>query len=104
VAQNVLRATRSQDPLPFRYQDKGSLATVGRMAAVADLGWIKLSGPLAWVAWLFLHLMFLVGFRNRVFVFFQWAWSFLSYDRGARLITGPLRKQPGQAPAETRPA
>jgi NADH dehydrogenase len=94
AARNVLRAMRGEAPLPFRYQNKGSLATVGRLAAVADLGWIKLSGPVAWVAWLLLHLMFLVDFKNRVFVFFQWAWSFISYDRGARLITGPLRRQP----------
>jgi NADH dehydrogenase len=94
AARNVLRAMRGEPPLPFRYQNKGSLATVGRLAAVADLGWIKLSGPVAWVAWLLLHLMFLVDYKSRVFVFFQWAWSFISYDRGARLITGPLRRQP----------
>ncbi len=87
--------------LPFRYRHKGSLATIGRSAAVADLGRVKLSGPPAWVAWLLLHLLFLVGFRNRVIVVFQWAWSFISYDRGARLITGPLRPPPQLAPAGT---
>jgi NADH dehydrogenase len=72
--------------------NKGSLATIGRSAAVADLGRVRLSGLPAWVAWLGLHLVFLVGFRNRALVLFEWAWSFLSYDRGARLITGPLRR------------
>jgi NADH:ubiquinone reductase (H+-translocating) len=103
TAKNILRALRSEPLLPFRYRNKGSLATVGRSAAVADFGWLKLSGPLAWLAWLGLHLMFLVGFRNRVLVLFQWLWSFVSYDRGARLITGPLRRDP-KAPRAERPA
>jgi NADH dehydrogenase len=59
---------------------------------VADLGWLKLSGVLAWWAWLLVHILFLIGFRNRAAVLFEWAWSFFSYDRGARLITGPLRR------------
>jgi NADH dehydrogenase len=92
AARNIRRAIRGEPALAFRYKDKGSLATIGRSAAVADLGWIKLSGPLAWLAWLVLHLLFLVGFRNRVIVLIEWAWSFVSYDRGARLITGPLRR------------
>ena len=69
--------------LPFRYHDKGSLATIGRKAAVAQLGRLKLSGVIAWLAWLLIHVIFLIGFRNRFLVVFQWAWSFLSYDRGA---------------------
>jgi NADH dehydrogenase len=97
AARNVLRSLRGEPLLPFRYKHKGSLATIGRSAAVADLGKLKLSGPPAWLAWLFLHVLFLVGFRNRVIVLFQWAWSFISYDRGARLITGPLRRSPGPA-------
>jgi NADH dehydrogenase len=92
AAKNVLRTLRGEPTLPFQYRDKGSLATVGRKAAVADLGKLKLSGVSAWLAWLVLHLLFLVGFRNRMIVLIQWAWSFLSYDRGARLITGPLRR------------
>jgi NADH dehydrogenase len=103
AARNILRSMRGAPRLPFRYKDKGSLATIGRSAAVADLHFVKLSGLLAWVAWLALHLMALVGFRNRVFVFLEWAWSFLSYDRGARLITGPLRGDPKQARAERAP-
>jgi NADH dehydrogenase len=102
AARNVLRRARGESTLPFRYVNKGSLATIGRSAAVADLGRAKLSGPPAWLAWLVLHLMFLVGFRNRLIVLFQWAWSFVSYDRGARLITGPLRREPDQNRAEKR--
>jgi len=100
AARNVLRAVRGEPTLPFRYKDRGSLATIGRSAAVANLGTIRLSGPIAWLAWLTLHVLFLVGFRNRAIVVFQWAWSFLSYDRGARLITGPLRRKPKPAPVE----
>lgn len=94
TAKNIVRSIGGEARLPFRYQDKGSLATVGRTAAVADFGKLRLSGPLAWLAWLALHLMFLVGFRNRIIVLFQWLWSFISYDRGARLITGPLKRSP----------
>ncbi len=102
AAKNVLRALQGQAPTPFRYRNKGALATIGRSAAVADLGKIKLSGTPAWLAWLVLHLLFLVGFRNRLVVLFEWAWSFLSYDRGARLITGPLEREPDQARAERK--
>jgi NADH dehydrogenase len=88
AAGNVLRSIRGEPLRPFRYRDKGSLATIGRAAAVADLGRVKLSGWVAWVAWLFIHILFLIGFRNRFVVLFSWAWSYLTYDRGARLITG----------------
>ncbi len=73
---------------PFHYRDKGSLATIGRAAAVAQFGKIHISGFIAWLAWLFVHILFLIGFRNRVLVFIQWAWSYFTYERGARLITG----------------
>jgi NADH dehydrogenase len=72
----------------FHYWDKGSLATIGRAAAVAEFGRIHISGFLAWLAWLFVHILFLIGFRNRLLVFIQWAWSYVTYERGARLITG----------------
>jgi NADH:ubiquinone reductase (H+-translocating) len=72
----------------FHYWDKGSLATIGRAAAVAQFGRIHISGFMAWLAWLFVHILFLIGFRNRVLVFIQWAWSYFTYERGARLITG----------------
>ena len=73
---------------PFHYFDKGSLATIGRAAAVAQFGKIHISGYVAWLAWLFIHILFLVGFQNRVLVLTQWAWSYFTYERGARLITG----------------
>jgi len=73
---------------PFHYYDKGSLATIGRAAAVAEFGKIHISGFTAWLAWLFVHIFFLIGFQNRVLVFIQWAWSYFTYERGARLITG----------------
>jgi NADH dehydrogenase len=88
AARNIVRSLRGQPRQPFRYLDKGSLATIGRAAAVADLNLIKLSGWIAWLAWLFIHIFFLIGFRNRFIVLFQWAWSYVTYDRGARLITG----------------
>ena len=76
---------------PFHYIDKGSLATIGRAAAVAQFGKFHLSGFLAWLSWLFIHIFFLVGFRNRIIVMIQWAWSYFTYDRSARLITGEAR-------------
>jgi NADH dehydrogenase len=72
----------------FHYFDKGSLATIGRAAAVAQFGKIHISGFIAWLTWLFVHIFFLIGFQNRVLVFIQWAWSYFTYERGARLITG----------------
>ena len=73
---------------PFHYLDKGSVATIGRAAAIAEFGKIHISGFIAWLSWLFIHILFLIGFRNRVLVFIQWAWSYVTYERGARLITG----------------
>jgi NADH dehydrogenase len=73
---------------PFHYRDKGSLATIGRAAAVAEIGKFHISGYIAWVTWLFVHIFFLIGFQNRILVFIQWAWSYFTYERSARLITG----------------
>ena len=87
AAHNILRMIRGEKPLPFRYFDKGSMATIGRNKAVADLKFFHLSGLPAWLAWLFVHIIFLVGFRNRLLVLFQWAWAYLTFDKGARLIT-----------------
>jgi len=72
----------------FRYRDKGSLATIGRAAAVADFGWLRVSGFFAWAVWVFVHILYLIGFRNRILVMLQWAWAYLTYQRGIRLITG----------------
>jgi len=74
---------------PFRYTDKGIMATIGRRRAIAMAGPIRATGFVAWLMWLFVHLMTLVGFRNRVFVFFEWMWQYLTYQRGARIITRP---------------
>jgi NADH:ubiquinone reductase (H+-translocating) len=73
---------------PFHYLDKGNLATIGRGAAVADLSWLRLSGWPAWLIWVFIHLVYIIQFQNRVLVMMQWAWLYLTFDRSARLITG----------------
>jgi NADH dehydrogenase len=89
AARNILRAIAGLPGEPFRYRDKGSFATIGRGKAVGELaGGLKLSGFLAWIAWLAIHIFFLIGFRNRVLVLFQWAYSYVTFRRGARLITG----------------
>ena len=88
TAHNIGRELQGQPRKNFHYWNKGSLATIGRAAAVADFGRIHISGFLAWLAWLFIHIFFLIGFRNRLIVMIQWAWSYLTYERGARLITG----------------
>jgi NADH dehydrogenase len=74
--------------LPFHYFDKGSLAVIGRHAAVASVGPLKISGILAWLAWAFIHIWYLIGFGNKAMVMFQWAWNYLTWQRSARLITG----------------
>lgn len=91
----------------FRYRDKGSLATIGRSSAVADFGRIRFSGFPAWVLWWLVHLLYLIGFRNRLLVWFGWAWQWLTFQRGARLITGgPAGTDPPEPaePSEPEPA
>jgi NADH dehydrogenase len=89
AARNVVHAIRDEALEPFRYRDKGSFATIGRGAAVGQLrGGLRLWGFPAWVAWMAIHIFFLIGFRNRLLVMFQWAYSYLTFRRGARLITG----------------
>ncbi len=97
AAKNVLRRIAGRPALPFRYVDKGNLATIGKAKAVADFGFVRVSGLLAWLLWLGVHILFLIGFRNRVIVLFEWAWAYFTSQRGARLITGPLDR-PGCAP------
>jgi NADH dehydrogenase len=99
VAQTIARDLENQPRRDFRYHDKGSLATIGRAAAVAQIGKFELSGYFAWLAWLFIHILFLIGFRNRLLVMIQWAWSYLTYERGARLITGS-DELPGWMPSQ----
>ena len=87
AARNILMMIDGEKPQRFWYFDKGSMATIGRNKAVADLRFLHLVGMPAWLAWLFVHIIFLVGFRNRLAVLFQWAWAYLSFNKGARLIT-----------------
>jgi NADH dehydrogenase len=87
AARNILATLAGRKPQRFWYWDKGSMATIGRNKAVADLNFVHFSGFPAWLVWLFVHILFLVGFRNRFVVLFQWAWAYLSFDKGARLIT-----------------
>jgi NADH dehydrogenase len=87
VARQIRRSVQGKPREEFVYWDKGSLATIGRSHAVADFGWLHFSGYFAWLAWLFIHLFFLIGFRNRFLVVSEWAWAYLTYNQGARLIT-----------------
>jgi NADH dehydrogenase len=90
VAKSIRRMIRGEPPLPFHYLDKGSLATIGRAAAVAQIGRLHLRGFVAWVLWLLVHILTLIGFRNRFVVVLEWAAVYLRYERGARLITGNI--------------
>ena len=90
AAKNLVRIIRGEPTLPFRYWDKGTLATIGRAAAVGDIGKLRVSGLIAWLMWLFVHIFFLIGFRNRFIVIVEWAWTYIRNDRGARLITGDV--------------
>ena len=87
------RAAGRAAPAPFRYRHFGNLATIGRKAAVADFGWLRLSGRLAWLLWGAVHVFFLIGFRNRLVVLLDWLWAYLTFERGARLITGPTPQE-----------
>jgi NADH dehydrogenase len=88
VAKSIRRALLGRDTVPFRYFDKGSMATIGRRRAIAMVDRMHMSGFLAWMAWLFIHIWYLIGFRNRLVVLITWAWSYFTYRRGARLIMG----------------
>jgi NADH dehydrogenase len=88
AADLIQRRLRGAPSAPFHYHDRGSMATIGRAAAVADLGWITFSGLIAWLVWLFIHIIYLIEFENRILVLFQWAWNYFTRNRTARLITG----------------
>ena len=94
VARQILRRLAGRPTEPFRYHDKGQMATIGRHDAVTELanGW-RFSGPIGWVAWLGLHLVYLMGFRNRIVVFVNWAWSYLTYDRASRILREAERRR-----------
>lgn len=98
LAKNLLRTINKQKLLPFEYFDKGTMATVGRNKAVVDLDKIKFGGAFAWFVWMFVHLWFLVGFRNRIVTFFNWTYSYINYDRAARLIVRPFKAEKLKSP------
>ena len=101
VAKNIVALLRGGTTSRFAYRDKGIMATIGRHAAVAEMGSLRMSGFIAWLAWLFIHVIFLVGFRNRLSVLFNWAYAYVTYGRGARLIT--RRHAGGSSAAEVPP-
>ncbi len=88
TAANIKRAIANKPLTPFHYFNRGNMATIGRNHAIAEIGKLKLSGFFAWMAWLFVHIIYLIGFRNRVVVALQWLWSYFTFHRSARLITG----------------
>jgi NADH dehydrogenase len=104
VARAILARLHGRTPPPFHYFDKGMLAVIGRNAAVADIAGLHLRGLLAWLTWCFVHVFYLIGFRNRFVVMFEWAWAYATYQRGARLITGNIDEylERGESPAGKR--
>ena len=86
AASNILLAAEGKAYTDFKYADKGMMATIGRKKAIVQVGNIKFGGFVAWAAWLFVHIFYLIGFKNKFFVFWQWAWSYITFKRGARLI------------------
>ncbi|MGZ3566598.1 MAG: NAD(P)/FAD-dependent oxidoreductase [Gemmatimonadaceae bacterium] len=94
AARTIRRTLEAREHLPFRYRNKGDLATIGRSRAIADFGRVRFTGRLAWYLWLFVHIMYLVGFRNRIVVFIEWAYSYFTYQVGVRLITDVERYKP----------
>jgi NADH:ubiquinone reductase (H+-translocating) len=88
VARAIVQRLRGEKPKPFHYFDKGNLAVIGRGKAIADLNWLRISGVPAWLIWVFIHLLYIVEFQNRLLIFLQWSWFYITFDRSARLITG----------------
>jgi NADH dehydrogenase len=93
AALNIRRRLAGEPTRPFRYRDPGNMATIGRANAIADFGWARISGFLGWLLWLFVHILFLIGFRNRLSVLLQWAASYTTYQRSVRLITGDASRR-----------
>jgi NADH dehydrogenase len=89
LANNLIDAQKGKALKPFRYKDLGSMATIGKKRAVVDLPFIKFQGLLAWLTWLFVHLMAILGVKNRLFVFLNWSWNYLSFDPSLRLLIKP---------------
>ena len=93
AATNILASIAGRPRQPFRYRFYGNMATIGRNSAIGDLGWMRLKGYVAWLAWLFIHIVQLIGFRNRLSVLLQWAVSYMTYQRAVRLITDQDRRR-----------
>jgi NADH dehydrogenase len=108
VAKSIVKRLRNEPVKPFHYWDKGNLAVIGRLSGVADLHKFHFSGPIAWFIWLFIHILYLVGFDNRLIVLMEWAFNYFTHNRSARLITGETPEIPAPAPpanaAEPQPA
>lgn len=102
AAKQIKRSLAGEPREPFHYLDKGTLATIGRSRAVADFGKFHISGYFAWLSWLFIHLFFLIGFRNRFMVMLEWAWAYVTYNHGARLITEPNERVPEEENPKAR--
>jgi NADH:ubiquinone reductase (H+-translocating) len=103
VGEFISRRVRGDpEPPPFRYRDEGTLATIGRHSAIADFGWVRLTGWVAWVIWGIVHIFFLIGFRNRASVFLNWVWAWVTYGRGARLITGEVTTLAAESRSEQK--
>jgi len=98
LAKNLILMEKGAPLKPFQYFDKGSMATIGRNKAVLDVGKLHLKGFIAWLGWMFVHILYLIGFRNKVVVFVNWVWSYFTYDKGTRLIIRPFRKKNEQTP------
>lgn len=104
AARNIVNTISGRPRVPFRYRDRGTMAVIGRGRAVAEIGWTRFTGAIAWWVWALVHILFLIGFRNRVAVLAEWAWGYVTWRREARLITGPevrqeFRTDPDDAPA-----
>ena len=93
LGKNLRRLKKGAPLKEFSYYDKGSMATIGRNKAVVDLKKMHVKGRLAWIMWMFVHLLFLIGFRNKAVVFINWVWSYFTYDKGTRVIIRPYRKR-----------
>jgi NADH dehydrogenase len=95
---NIARQMKGQPTTPFQYKDPGTMATIGRSAAVAEIKGLQLTGFFAWLVWLFVHLMNIVDFENRVVIFVRWAWAYLSWKRGARVVVGSEQQEQAAEP------
>lgn len=93
LARNFNRKAMGRKETPFKYKDRGTMATIGRNKAVVDLKHFQFSGYIAWLTWMFVHLMLLVDFRNRLVVFVNWSWRYIKYDRGSRLIIRDFKRK-----------